>query len=82
MSVIIVDLNTFECGYTVYHNEERYKCGSLEDIANFVPDFCFNHNIEKVLISGLPEQANKVATKIYRSNAMKYSENNLEIEVI
>lgn len=82
MSVIIVDISSFEYGCTVYHEKDKYNCSSVESAIDFVPDFCFTHNISKVLISGLPEQAHEVATKIYRANTMKYSENNLEIEVI
>lgn len=86
MSVIAIDLNTFEAGYTVYHwIEDRatgYHCPSKEDIANFVPEFCFNHKITKVMINGIPEEAHELAMQIYHTNSMSYSENNLEIEVI
>lgn len=86
MSVIVIDLNAFSLGYDVYYYKndkaDKYHCSSLDDIATFVPEFCFSHNIPKVLISGIPEMAHELATKIYRVNTAEYANKSLEIEVI
>ena len=86
MSVIAIDVNNFALGYTVYHYQDstaqQFMCPTFEDIAEFVPEYCFNNNISKVLINGAPEFAHELATMIYRNNFANYAERNLEIEVI
>lgn len=86
MSVIAIDINNFCLGYELYHYNdgtvEKIHCNTFEDIASFVPEYCYNHNVKKVMIQGNPVEGHELATMIYRNKSANYAENELEIEVI
>ena len=64
MSVIAIDINNFCLGYELYHYNdgavEKIHCNSFIDIAEFIPEFCANHKVSKVMIQGNPAKGHEL----------------------
>ena len=80
-NTLVCYIDMFSAAQSVLFPDGKEARVALNDIADYIPAVCYNHNIPKAHLFGNEEFINGLVQDIWAYEKTNYGKNNLEIEV-